>query len=208
MNILVVDNMNDNLRSAIQVLSGHNVYTCTTYREALFNLTQGQSEEPWHLGSEEFKGMSEAYGKAEKEGKLPFHWDVLLCGLFMSLGQANGLEYRGDDKHIGWALALKAIRLGVKYVAIVTNVNDQHHPVGAVMNDMENHVYHIDGAKVYFTNRVDKIGITGTESVCPECKGKKEYDMGNCFRCQNTGKIFSAYGKDWTGAFKYLLKAK
>lgn len=159
--------------------------------------------------------FKEYYRRAQEESRLAY-WDVVLTDLLMPAGPMMqgeiGRQFVGQEMAVGWALALKAAQSGAKYVAVVSDANHHDHPASAMLDDIHDHIFTIDGARVLMTNLVPLIGIAGTEDVCPKCDGtgkrrheNREYGEYKCHECTGTGRAFTRKGKNWQKILDKLL---
>ncbi len=193
MKVLVIDDAQIHLQSAMQTLVGHDVTVCSTHEKAV---------ELLHL---------DRFAMREKDCNDPY-WDAVLCDLLMPVGRMEqaeeGLRLVGQEMSVGWSLALSAAKKGAKFVAVVTDISHHYHPASAMLDYFNRHIFAIDGARVLMTNRVHFVGIVGTESPCTKCNGTGKGSSGdrqhNCSYCEN-GICFARKGKDWGGVLKKLL---
>ncbi len=111
----------------------------------------------------------EFINRVHKESILPY-WDVVLCDLMMpasgSEQGSEGQKFVGQEMPVGWSLALSAAREGAKFVAVVTDTNHHDHPASAMLDNLNHHVFTIDGAKMLLTNRVRKTNNGGKDWGC------------------------------------------
>lgn len=221
-NILVIDDNSNHLATAQQTLAdSHFVTYCATHEEAVELLRPKYDYEQQKLLMDKYKaqglGFKEYYRRTKDESRLAY-WDVVLTDLLMPAGPmmqgAVGRQFVGQEMAVGWALALEAARCGAKYVAVVSDANHHDHPASAMLDDIHDHIFTIDGARVLMTNLVPLVGIVGTEEVCPNCAGtgkqhveyekkKIEYE---CHECTGTGRAFTRKGKDWEKILAKLLR--
>lgn len=140
MKILVIDDTQKHLDSAVKTLEGHDVTLCSSYDEALKLLEE----------------------KAV-DTRLPY-WDAVLCDLLMPAGKdamgAKGDQYIGQEMPVGWSLALVAARRGARYVGVLSDTNHHDHPASAMLDRLDDehwepHIFNIDGASVLMTNWVE-----------------------------------------------------
>lgn len=223
MKILVIDDTQVHLDAAIQQLSeGHDLTVCSSHEEA-DKLLQTRYAKKWRdcAANNERQGMSRdaAYKAAsleEKESEIPY-WDAVLTDLLMPAGSMaqgkEGEEYVGQEMPVGWSLALRAAKMGAKYVAVVTDMDHHHHPASAMLDWINGHVFSIDSARMLLTNHVSYVGITGTEYSCSKCNGagEKQRNDGSkydCCYCGGTGTDYQSKGKDWLGILNQLLNPK
>ena len=218
MKILVIDDTQVHLDAAVQQLGkDHDLTVCSSHEEA-YRLLGEQYADTMSALKEKYKseGMDnwKAYEKAESESKLPY-WDAVLTDLLMPAGKmaqgGEGLKYVGQEMAVGWSLALRAAKMGAKCIAVVTDMDHHHHPASAMLDNLDGHIFEIEGAKMLLTNHVGIVGITGTECSCTECggSGKKSRTDGStydCYYCKN-GIDFSKKGKNWEEILSRFTKA-
>jgi CheY-like chemotaxis protein len=163
MKILVVDDKPMNLRSAHKTLSGHDVTTSPFFDEAM----------TFHLNE-----------------KIPKEFDVVLTDLMLPLDGAmiHDCDKRIDLKQqipLGFIIALKAISLGVKFVAIVTDIG--HNALEAI-------------AQGLVEANLGEIKINGGKAMIYHAELlKEEEDLVNlpCRACrENPGLCRRCYGLD------------
>lgn len=183
MKVLVIDDTSVHLDAALQTLDGHNVTICSNHEEARKLLATHQ-------------------------------WDAVLCDLLMPAGGymqgPDGQKFVGQEMAVGWALALTAAQNGVKYVAVVTDMNHHNHPGSAMLDPFSKHVFTIDGARVLMTNEGGMVGIAGTEFACEECSGtgkarRRDGSPYECCYCRGGGVKHKDKGKNWGEILKALL---
>ena len=219
MKVLVIDDTQVHLTSALQTLVGHDVTLCASHDEAN-ELLGTQYDKGMNVLEQTYidQGMSnwDSCRRAEAESKLPY-WDAVLCDLLMPAGEraqgGPGLEHVGKEMAVGWSLALRAAKMGAKYVAVASDTDHHHHPASAMLDHMSTHRFVIDGARVLMTNSVRFIGISGTEITCQECNGTNigGTDINGkqfaCCYCKG-GVDFSQKGKDWGEILARLIADK
>ena len=211
MKILVIDDTKTHLNAALQTLTDHDVTICSSHDDALGFLRSKRDDTLFDQLRTKYEAdgdsRSEAYDKAATESAIPY-WDVVLCDLLMPAGrnaQGNGLKYVGQEMPVGWSLALTAAKRGAKYVAVVTDINHHDHPASAMLDNLNEHIFTVDGSKVLMTNYVNVIGITGTEGNCTQCGGSGKNGERNCYYCNGTGMDFTEKGKDWGKILRQLI---
>lgn len=221
MKILVIDDTQKHLDSALLTLEGHDITLCSSYDEAIGWLEIKYDNEVIMGKCEQYKleGMEHynAYCKAKEEiGPLPY-WDAVLCDLFMPAGRdalgGGGWNYIGQEMAVGWSLALVAARRGAKYAGVLTATDHHNHPASAMLDRIdqgpssEPHVLNIDGARVIMTNHAEFIDLDGEEDVaCYMCNGHSPH-CHNCYVCKGRGKITQQkQGKDWGKFLSRLLE--
>ncbi len=217
MKVLVIDDNQVNLASALQTLIGHEVTLCSSHDEAE-KLLVTQYKEGRDALEQTYKGQGmdnwKAYQKAKTECELPY-WDAVLCDLLMPAGKKSqagpGLEHVGKEMPVGWSLALRAAMKGAKYVAVASDMNHHDHPASAMLDHVGKHRFNIDGARVLLTNYVNHVGIHGSEVTCSKCSGTGIADYTSpdgspcdCVYCKK-GIDYSKKGKDWGEILARLL---
>jgi len=184
MKILVIDDTQKHLDSAIQTLEGHDVTTCATYDEAAKLVNAGG----WDVV------LSDLLMPAGKRS------------------QGEGMKYVGQEMPVGWSLALEAVQAGAKYVAVVTDMNHHSHPASAMLDSISGTIFDINGSKVLMTNRIESVGIKdGTHQVCATCNGTGDFPGDakyGCGDCGGDGFKFQQSGKDWAEIFDRLLSGR
>jgi CheY-like chemotaxis protein len=181
MKILVIDDNQKHLNSALQTLAGHDVTICSTHDEALKLLQRNIDRDlfsslfaKYRSSGMKVHGIGSASDRAVTESRLPYQWDAVLCDLLMPAGQNQqgyeGEKFIGQEMPIGWSLALMASRAGAKYVAVVTDTSHHDHPASAMLDSIGDHIFDIDGAKVLMTNTVHMVDVEGADGYIE--KGK------------------------------------
>ncbi len=188
MRILVIDDTQKHLDSALQTLGEHEVVTCSTYDEA--------------------ENLVDIYSKEK--------WDAVLCDLLMPAGSraqgGPGTKFVGQEMPVGWALALMAVRSNVRFIAVVTDMNHHHHPASAMLDHTNDHIFKVDESRVLMTNSTGRVGIKGTERCCVWCcdEGtKRREDMSSdvCTYCYGESPLYREYGKDWGNILEKLTSS-
>ena len=191
MKILVIDDTQKNLDSAVKTLEGHDVTLCSSYDEAIILLRERAVDE---------KGEPCYPGDADAT-KIPY-WDVVLCDLLMPVGERTHgqgqQKYVGEEMPFGWSLGLTAAMRGAKYVAVASDVNHHDHPASAMLDGICDHFFNIDGAKVLMTNVI--YFVAPSKKICGKCA----YHCKNL--CPENGCCKSINGKDWGKILNRLLK--
>lgn len=192
MKILVIDDDKKHLDSAVATLAGHDVTLCSSYDEAVGLLREralNKKGEPCYPGDEDAT-------------KIPY-WDVVLCDLLMPVGERthgqSQQRYVGEEMPFGWSLGLTAAMRGAKYVAVASDVNHHDHPGSAMLDELNEHIFRMDGAKVLMTNKISF--VIPTEEVCAKCN----YHCKTL--CATNGCCKSINGKDWGKILDRLINA-
>jgi CheY-like chemotaxis protein len=200
--ILVIDDRPENLLSAREQLGDeHEVVTCQSYEVGNYLLRKGDSqntreflrtaEEEWGWEMPGYswqegwrKMMGSSYGDetekeiAENDTPLPY-WDMVLTDGMMPFDGYHRNHDWGEEKLVGYQLALLAIYEGAKYVAVVFS---NHHHNNAEGSILEGNFYHC-GEGFDFAN------------------GSKLVFHQDSVNANNSGS-----GKDWTEVVQELIK--
>jgi len=180
MKILVFDDSPVNQKSARVQLKDHDLTVVGTYDEASKLLTPSfghNQPNPWFQ-----------------------KFDVVLTDLMVpasgnNLGR-NKHEYEGKEMPLGSIIALLALHVGVKWVALITDTNHHDHPASAALDPFLGGMEEpsqVGDARLYCTNyNVNSVFNAETfEQVdTRHFYGKKGYE----------------YAKDWSKALKALMK--
>ncbi len=219
MKVLIIDDSQKHLITAQQTLAKHDVTVCSTHDEARRLLYEQKDEIKFNRLREEYDEKTMDWGefitRVLEESTLPY-WDVVLCDLMMPAGEnaqgSEGSRFVGEEMSVGWSLALSAVMKGAKFVAVITDMNHHNHPASAMLDSLNHHIFNIDGAKMLLTNRVDLVGIAGTECSCEECSGSGKRGRGDdareCYICDGTGTDFVEKGKNWGEILTRLINAE
>lgn len=157
MKVLVIDDTKKHLDSAVKTLEGHEVTICDNHDEALKLLYPQYDHDLFRKLWKDYEeaGLKDAYEKARAESTFPY-WDAVLCDLLMPAGRnaqgGEGTGFIGQEMAVGWSLALSAVKNGAKFVAVVTDMNHHHHPASAMIDEINGHIFDIDGARMLLTN--------------------------------------------------------
>lgn len=180
MKVLVIDDTQKHLDSAVKTLEGHDVTLCSSYDEALELLNP------------------RCWDEKLKTYKTRDYWDAVLCDLLMPVGEhTHGQSVHkcvGQEMPFGLTLALTAARCGAKYVLMLTDASHHHNPASAMLDSLGNshgepHIFNIDGAKVAMTNFIEYFEFEGEEeeAECYNCQGTKlSYKARSCKMCGGT----------------------
>jgi len=234
MKILVFDDSATHRQSAALTLKGHDVVIVGTYDEAqgalVPKLDHAKTEKylpdflkeaglpagfnPYHdtkATPADKKKYADAYKKATDRATMRHNFDVVLTDLLVPASRQaqgpQGEEMVGKEMPLGATIALLAIAVGVKKVAVVTDMNHHNHPASAAF-DCFGEICK-PGANLICTNRVGSVSIdevTGTivdEKFLESEAGKKKYPYPE-------GKSWGdrkglADGKDWGMILKQLF---
>ena len=113
MKILVIDDNPVHQASARETLAGHDVTVAKSYEEGFKILVP-----------------LEAY-KYVRRGEKGAYYDVVLSDLLMppsGIMMADREKFAGQEQPLGWALVLRAVLNGARYVALVSETSHHDHP--------------------------------------------------------------------------------
>lgn len=242
MKILVFDDTEAHRKSAEATIKGHDLMVVGTYDEAqkaLIPQTDHKLVEsiradllkeagikpgfdPWGKdkgASEEEKERFFKIGPlAVEKATTQLHFDVVLTDLLVPASdQAQGRDSRalvGKEMPLGTTIALLALVVGTKNVAVVTDMNHHDHPASAAFDCFGAHRLspngkgNIPGVNIICTNGVNKVSMdaeTG-QVVTPEFLESKEGQEKHPYLpgrgIERKGLV---RGKDWGSILKYLL---
>lgn len=179
MKILVIDDTQKNLDSAIQTLKGHDVTLCNSYDEAVELLNK------------------ESFEAVLSDLMMPVRKNL----------SSDGSEFVEKETAVGWSLALLAAIKGAKYVAVLTNLNHHKNIESHIVDNVNREIVDINGAKVLITNRFQTIAPEGT--MCPSCKGTgmaKIFEHSYKCSCSEMG-VYGGFedGKHWGDILKRVM---
>jgi CheY-like chemotaxis protein len=160
MKVLVIDDTQVNLVSALRTLVGHDVTICSTHKDAYEHLNVRYDEERKKALCEQYMAQgvkfNDYYFKVLAETRLPY-WDVVLVDHNMPAYSEASNRREGEVMMVGWQMVLIAALNGAKYAAVVTD--DNHHadvtsamldPLGSAYWSGGPVLFVINGAKVGF----------------------------------------------------------
>lgn len=229
MKILVIDD-NANHRRAAEVLLGkdHDLTVVDSFIAGKKALYVGvdydilerliQEEELGVYPREQGKVAIQAYeskrDELERRATVRPMFDVVLCDLMMpapseTMG-GEGLNHVGKEMPLGLVLAFKALKEGIKYIAVVTDINHHHHPASAAL-DMLNSPADMGGARVLLTNYPNLMDFDGatfellSREYLDSAEGKVKYPHLNGEWGPRRG---VADGKGWNQILQQLLEEK
>jgi len=212
--VLVFDDTEAHRLSAKLLLSGNYDLTVVgTYDEARKALSSVRDYElSKRLFSEKYTGSPYeqhpdreqriAYDR-ECDEKATTHpdFDVVLTDLLVPASRDaqgdKGMKFVGQEMPLGTTIALQALIMGIKNVAVVTDMNHHHHPASAAFDGLGSKTCKLEGVNIICTNHVECVAIdTETQELVsdefvdsPEGKVKYPGDWSN-----RQGLV---YGKDW-----------
>ena len=234
MKILVFDDSATHRQSAALTLKGHDVVIVGAYDEAqgalVPKLDYAKAEKylpdvlkeaglpadfnPYRdtkASPADKKRYQAAHEKANDRATTRHNFDVVLTDLLVPASRQaqgpDGMGMVGQEMPLGATIALLAIAVGVKKVAVVTDMNHHNHPASAAFDCFREICK--PGSNLVCTNRVRSVSIdeaTGTivdEKFLESEAGKKKYPYPE-------GKSWGdrkglADGKDWGEILKQLL---
>lgn len=166
MKILVIDDSQKNLDSAVQTLAGHDVTLCSAFEDAV-----------------------ELLNKEQFEVVLT---DLMMPAITRKNITGKKRDFLNKEMITGWSLALVAAMNGTKYVVVASMANHHVHPGSAILDNFSgcsgDHVFSIDGAKVMLTSYIttdDVVELDGEEEVNCSCRNGINYDYSCC--CHGAG---------------------
>jgi CheY-like chemotaxis protein len=241
MRILVVDDKRKNRQSAMKTLSDHEIKIASSFDEAMEFLEQkidkekvqrllaeaGFTAEPDYQDEKQWKTYREALREAELKSVIPFPFKVVLTDMMMPMSKETlhpDAYHPNEQVPYGYVIALLAALHGVKFVAMVTDIDHHQGAMSAALDYLGDCYYRkdfkpnfvINGAKVMFVHApfIQEIIIGGCEyckgtGVCHFCHGSGwrddvaddcnscRDDVGKCKLCDGTGNDTVDGGKDW-----------
>lgn len=218
MKILVIDDTQENLQAAKQVLDGHELTVVSTYDRAYKLLEQpaasyetveaelvrrGFTKNPYDKGTteEERKARWQEHERIQVELCPPPPFEAVLCDLLMPAGSEqqgpNGQKYVGQEMPVGWALALMAVLQGAKHVAVVSATNHHDHPAAAMLDRLASGRFHDDEPQPPAKFAVNGVRVEFVNSApmvgiegttCADCGGSGKEAEKQCTWCYGSGK--------------------
>ncbi len=245
MRILLIDDSELHRRSALQSLVGHDLTIVSTYDEAhaLLEKPYVEDEPVREAMNARHSGLSDVawrntYEAIAWEMRPEARFDVVLSDLLMPASKMTmgeeGLKFVGQEMPVGFALALMASQVRVRYAAVVTDTNHHDHPSSAWLDAFAArtpHAHDLSGAPPKMTVNGMRLGfyhaplrpVDGT--TCSECGGTGGPEMScycikhsggsvnpDCDGCGGSGRrcwpcqsTGKQYGKDWGKVLEHLL---
>jgi len=234
MKILVFDDSLTNRLSAQLTLAEHDVKVVGSYDEAQSELScklDREKQKQLEPGFLEAAGFSrdqksgglegddydrfwDAWKKAREAATSYSEYDVVLTDLMVPASRqalgSDGTQFAGQEMPLGSIIALRALRFGVRNVAVVTDMSHHDHPASAAFDGFgKKRCEHIN---VMCTNRPEYVAI----DIATQQLVSKE------FRDSEAGKIKYPlpegqgygprqgleYGKDWGDILQRLMERK
>jgi CheY-like chemotaxis protein len=186
MKIMVFDDSPIHRASAKAQLKGHDLTIAGTFDEAEDLLT------PMKWGER---------NPCVKERNPNFkEFDVVMTDLMVPASKHNlgydGLKLAGQEMPLGTMIAIRALAVGVKRVAIITDTNHHSHPAAAAFDDLSG--FSVGDVKLFcnnycVTSAFDEVTY---EPLTIEMRNSEKY----------RGEKGIVYAKDWAKALATLLK--
>lgn len=184
MKILVLDDNRVHREAAKVTLQSHNVTIVGTYDEAqaalmpsidvevrrsLYSLAKEEAglpsncRVPAHFGdvSDEARRFNVAYKKLREQNSTYPDYDAVLTDLLVPPSEQaqgdEGMRFIGQEMPLGTTIALLALTVGIKNVAIATDKNHHDHPASAAFDCFGHIATHCVGIRLLCTNHVATI---------------------------------------------------
>lgn len=213
MKILVIDDRQANLESAkIQLGNEHEVITVPSYEIGRLLLTWGDSqkareflsaakESGWKIPGHTWRAFWEKFVKSpwddgvDKHNQPLSYWDVVLTDAMMPFDGFHRNADWGQEKLVGYQLALTAAANGAKYVAVVFSNHHHQNAEGSILESSKDFpLTFANGTKLIF--QMDTCDCYGEVSGPRGCGGRDQHKDGCSY---GQGEI----GKNWV---KVLIK--
>ncbi len=123
-------------------------------------------------------------------------FDIVLTDLLVPASDKEqgdkGRIFVGQEMPLGTTIALQALIMGVKNVAVVTDMNHHCHPASAAFDGLDYLNCRLEGIKILCTNQVRLVYV--------------DVDSGESFVCKpEEGNHDLVYGKDWKNIIERLF---
>ncbi|MFH0874054.1 MAG: hypothetical protein V1846_04440 [Candidatus Komeilibacteria bacterium] len=213
MKILVVEDKEMHRQSARDSLAGHDVTIVDSFDAAMGlmakkiddeNVTRLMTEAGFPAtpdrngGDEEWKAFWKAHREAEAKSVVPFPFDVVLTDMMMPMSRqtlASEAYHPAEQVPYGFIIALKAAKVGAKFVAMVTDTNHHKGAMSAAIDHLGTSYYRegfkpnfgVNGAKVMFVHTPFYREVLGQKD-CEYC-----YGSGKCQYCHGSGQRHDEY---------------
>ncbi len=193
MKILVFDDTEANRTSATISLAGHELTIVGTYDDAQDALAPTENCEAgkrtlrrllveagfpgdFYPGRGTSKEDSHRYYNLlytvlPKELEKQANFDVVMTDLMVPASKRQqgprGERFVGQEMPLGTTIALLALSVGVKNVAVVTDMNHHDHPAAAMFDCFKRSSTENNGVRVICTNRVGhiEVGVDGEQKI-------------------------------------------
>lgn len=141
-------------------------------------------------------------------------FDVVLTDLLVPASReaqgGEGMKFVGQEMPLGTTIALQALMMGIKKVAVVTDMNHHHHPASAAFDCFAGKPCKLEGVNIICTNHVQLVGIDVETGALVDTdfletdEGKAKYPYPDKERPwgNRTG---LQYGKDWKRVLVKLI---
>jgi hypothetical protein len=229
MRVLVIEDSQIHQVSARKTLEGHELTIIPSFDMAMKLLVTGVDEEkrqrllsemglsvPDKDGPEDvYKKYWRTYGGLEKECIVPPPFDVILTdmNLPMSSKELHPEVYRHNEQvPYGFVIALRAAKVGVKFVAMMTCTGRHDGPLSKSLDFISGPSYgrdsfapnfEINGAKVMFVhspfvmeNHGEKQCLCFGYAGCPDCNGSGKTDDLRETKAKDWGRVLDDLTKD------------
>lgn len=146
------------------------------------------------------------YDQCEKPATVHPEFDIVLTDLLVPASSAEqgdkGSKFVGQEMPLGTTIALQALIIGIKMVAVVTDINHHHHPASAAFDCLKGVTCKLQGVNIICTNNAGSVVLDATthELVSEHFMATKEGMVKYPLRCENRpweGRIGITHGKDW-----------
>lgn len=139
------------------------------------------------------------------------NFDIVLTDLLVPASDAaqgnDGMRFVGQEMSLGTTIALQALIIGIKKVAVVTDMNHHHHPASAAFDCIDGNECRLEGVNIICTNHVGRVAIdTATEELVDDGflkteEGKVKYPYLSGDYGDRRGLVYS---KDWKRVLEKL----
>jgi CheY-like chemotaxis protein len=180
---------------------------------ALFVEKYGDNE-PYKSGGMPEEKRSERiayYQDCQKRATTHPDFDIVLTDLLVPTSRQaqghDGMEFVGKEMPLGTTIALLALTVGIRNVAVVTDMNHHNHPASATFDCFGDSK--LDGVNILCTNSVGLVDIDEKSEtlIDPEIfetdEGKEKYPFINPDGWGPRRGLI--YGKNWKGILSRLL---
>lgn len=233
MKVLVFDDSAIHRQAALLTLGEHDLTVVGTYDEAAKLLSAVLDyDEADRLFKERYSGSPydrDGISDQERETRFAFYkecrekatrrpdFDVVLTDLLVPASSKaqgpEGMRFVGEEMPLGTAIALRALSVGVKMVAVVTDMNHHNHPASAAFDGF-GPAKKIGDIVMLCTNNVGRIYIDTTTGKAVDSEflrseeGRKAYPQVDPKGYSDERVNIEVGGKDWGKILKQLLQAQ